>query len=274
MPVAPRLFGIPARDAPVVAVLRRGPSSWSHVARWDVEALTYEPGAWLRGTLYPQRCDLSPDGRFLCTFTLKASADWAPGATYVSVSRLPWLHALVAWGTGGTWTRGLHFTEPGGAVELVGSPDEGTADELPFGLSAVRPASYAVERRRGWVESPDTPGRADGDAWDERRGDAITMQKDSPRRDGSRLWVRGSYAAFRSFDTRWYGAPAYGIDGPGGARLLDGVQWADWAPDGRLLLATATGRLQVLDGTTVVWDRDVAAEQPDPRPPPAEALHW
>ncbi|HVD29548.1 MAG TPA: hypothetical protein VNC79_13760, partial [Mycobacteriales bacterium] len=59
----PRLFGIPARDAPVVAVLRRGPSAWAQVGRWDVGSTpSYQPGSWLRGTLYPQRCDLSPDG--------------------------------------------------------------------------------------------------------------------------------------------------------------------------------------------------------------------
>jgi hypothetical protein len=77
----PRLFGILARDAPVVAVLRRGPSSWAHIGRWDVAAATYLGGSWLRGTLYPQRCDVSPDGRFLAAMALVPRAEWAPGAT-------------------------------------------------------------------------------------------------------------------------------------------------------------------------------------------------
>lgn len=86
----PRLFGIPARDVPVVAVLRRGPSAWAQVGRWDVGVTpSYQPGSWLRGTLYPQRCDLSPDGRYLSYFTLRPHADWAPGPTYLAVSRLP-----------------------------------------------------------------------------------------------------------------------------------------------------------------------------------------
>ena len=63
--MSPRLFGIPAARAPIVAVLRRGPSDWSHVGRWDVARGLYEPGAWIRSNLYPQRCDLSPDGRLL-----------------------------------------------------------------------------------------------------------------------------------------------------------------------------------------------------------------
>ena len=66
---APRIFGIPATEAPVVALIRRGPSDWCHVGRWDVETMDFQPGSWLRGTIYPQRCDLSPDGRWLCYFT-------------------------------------------------------------------------------------------------------------------------------------------------------------------------------------------------------------
>jgi hypothetical protein len=57
-----------------VAVLRRGPSAWSHVGRWDLARGRYEPGAWIRSNLYPQRCDLSPHGRWLCYFTLKPTA--------------------------------------------------------------------------------------------------------------------------------------------------------------------------------------------------------
>src|SRR5262249_14848430 len=106
---APRIFGIPAARAPIVAVLRRGPTGWSHLGRWAVPRGGYEPGTSVRGNLSPQRCDLSPDGRWFCYFTLKGSARWEVGATYVAISRLPWLTALAAWTTCGTWTRGLHF---------------------------------------------------------------------------------------------------------------------------------------------------------------------
>lgn len=55
-----RVFGIGATAADVVAILRRGPSGWSHLGRWDIDTRSYEPGSWLHGTLYPQRCDLGP----------------------------------------------------------------------------------------------------------------------------------------------------------------------------------------------------------------------
>jgi hypothetical protein len=64
----------------------------------------------------------------------------------VAISRLPWLHALAAWRTNGTWTRGAHFVgDP--AVREVGPPDHGSVpyDRLGAGLAVTRPASYAVE---------------------------------------------------------------------------------------------------------------------------------
>jgi hypothetical protein len=87
---APRIYCIPATRAPVAAVLARGPSDWVRLGRWDVEHDEYEHGAWLAGTVYPQRCDLSPDGRWFAYFALKPSSTWDAGSTYIAVSRLPW----------------------------------------------------------------------------------------------------------------------------------------------------------------------------------------
>jgi hypothetical protein len=266
----PRLFGIPARDAPVVAVLRRGPSAWAQVGRWDVGSTpSYQPGSWLRGTLYPQRCDLSPDGRYLSYFTLRPHADWAPGPTYLAVSRLPWLTALVAWGTGGTWTRGLQFVAPGTGLDLD-PPDVGSLGPLAttYGLAYSAAASFAVERRSGWTETTDTPPRGEHDSYDERRAESIVMQRASPR-DGSVLTVRGGQAAFRGLPG-WFEPPLYALDD----EVLVDAQWADWTVDGRLLVATTAGELQVRDGAEVVWREDLAGLEPDPQPPPAEAARW
>lgn len=102
-PTPPRLYCIPATRAPVVAVLRRGPSDWAHVGRWDLSEGRYEPGAWLKARIFPRRSDLSPDGRYLSYFAHDPRADWEHGEAYVAVSKLPWLTALHAFGTCGTW---------------------------------------------------------------------------------------------------------------------------------------------------------------------------
>lgn len=166
----------------------------------------------------------------------------------MAVSRLPWATALAAWGTCGTWTRGMHFVGP--AAHEVGAVDEGDDGPLgrQLGLAYVRPASFAVERRRGWAETPDSPPATPHDPWDEKRAPSVTMQKPRPG-GGEVLRVSGAYAAFRSFDMARYVEPVYRLDGDGERdEPLDGVQWADWSADGRLLVATLDGRLQVRDG--------------------------
>src|SRR5262245_60641628 len=247
-----------------------------HLGRWDLQTPSYEPGAWLRGTIYPQRCDLSPDGRWFAYFAMKQSADWDLGATYVAFSRLPWLTALVAWGIGGAWTRGMQFMDD--VSDRAGGPpglgDLGAVYEH-FGLRMSRADSFAVERRRGWTETADTPPRDPGDAWDEARGDRIVMEKSRPGSDGwERLTVDGTYAAIRELHGVRTGV-RYELHRGNERTRLDDVQWADWDADGRLLVATMDGRLQIReDATSASWEANEGAFEPDPAPPPAEASEW
>ena len=241
-----------------------------HVGRWDLEEPRYEPGAWLHGTIYPQRCDLSPDGRWLAYFALKGSARWELGATYVAISRLPSLTAIVAWGTDGTWTRGMHFVEDPSVWE-VDEPERGDAREIRdrFGLRMSLAHSFAVERRRGWTETAATPPREADDAWDDRRGARIRMEKARPGSAGStRLRVEGTYVGMREL----HGVHTdigYSIDLGGEQRELDGIGWADWDERRRLLVATLDGRLQIRGSHEgpVEWEADEGVLVPDPAPP-------
>jgi hypothetical protein len=264
----PRVFCIPALDAPVVAVLRRGPSDWANVGRWDVSSMSYQQGAWLRGRIYPQRCDLSPDGRWLTYFVMKASARWDLGSTYIATSELPWLTAVAAWATCGTWTRGLHFERDPSAWDVF-EPDHGTVDALrgAVGLVPTEPASFAVERRRGWREVVGTPPRVRDDMWDERRAADLRLEKPRPGEPATKLEVTGEYAAFRSGPRT--SAVTYRILAGAEEEKLQGVQWADWAADGRLLVATRAGELQVRELRAWQTPAEVVADLsglvPDPR---------
>ena len=59
---------------------------------------------------------------------------------------------------------------------------------------------------------------------------------------------------------------------------LDGVVWADWDQRGRLLVATAEGRLEVraLGGRAITVEvaHDLAPLTPDPAPAPEWARQW
>jgi len=268
----PRLYGLPATGAPVVAVLRRGPSDWSHVGRWDLARNVYEPGAWLHGKLYPRRSDVSPDGRWLCYFAHDPSADWEHGTTYIAVSRLPWLTALHASGTDGTWTRGYRFTADRRA--------EGVVVTLPNGyaLAPIPTVQFANERDRGWEETPDSPPRHPNDVWDQRRN--ARLCKHQPR--GERILhveSLGAAGGELGVDQAIDGLRVcYALEGGGALDVLDDVQWADWDARGRLLVATRDGRLQVRDlrraNPAIAFEADLAALSPDPKPAPDEARHW
>lgn len=271
MSVSPRIYGIAASQAPIVAVIRRGPSDWCHIGRWDVADDTYEPGAWFRGTIYPQKCDLSPDGRWLAYSAMKVGSDWPAGDVYEAISRLPWLTALAAWNSGTTYTRGMHFTVSQ-ADSDVGDPDVGASRPVHarYGLRWTRAVQFAVERRRGWEESGDTPNREAGGHWDEKR--RVEMVKVNGDRT---LHVEGRYAAFRAGNPN-DGPPVYWTTRGDELEVLEGVQWADWDSRGRLLMATSDGRLVFRSGADSgeVEVADLAAMPPDPKPAPGWAAEW
>lgn len=271
--VAPRIYCIPATKAPVAAVFRRGPTTWSHVGRWDLAQRRYEPGAWLRGRIFPRRSDLSPDGRLLCYFAHRPTAGWEQGDAYVALSKLPWLTALHAFGTCGTWTRGFFFTEDGGSGAL-----EGAKLPIPYGLRSIPVVQFANERRRGWEEAPDSPLRDPSDAWDQRRN--ARMQKRQP--GGNRLlhveslaWAGGEFGVDQAVDGL---RVQYSMESGGDLESLDDLQWADWDRDGRLLVATRDGRLQARNLEAglvrIVFEEDLSLLAPNPSPAPDWAHHW
>ncbi|NEP17613.1 MAG: hypothetical protein F6J97_12020 [Leptolyngbya sp. SIO4C1] len=278
--VAPRIYCLPAVAAPVVAVFRRGPTRWSHLGRWLLEPARYEPGAWLRGRLFPRRSDLSPDGQWLCYFAHKPTATWPHGETYVAVSKLPWLTALQAFGTCGTWTRGYYFADSAAFTES----DKARAIALPiaYSLCPIPVVQFANERRRGWVEAPDSPPRHPQDVWDERRN--ARLQKRQP--GGKRLLclesvghAGGEFGVEQAVDGL---RCCYSLISDGNLEILDDLQWADWDATGRLLAATRCGKLQIrqleasgaASRARISFETDLSALAPAPSPAPDWAQRW
>lgn len=272
-----------ATRAPVAVVFRRGPAGYWHIGRWDLVSGEYEPGAWLRGTLYPRRCDLSPDGSLLLAFILKRTGPGFLGPTpghraYFTVSKLPWLFALAAWAESGTWTRGAYFVEtPAGQRPFVlGEPEAGDAAPLRrrYGVAATPVLQYAAERSRGWTEHEDSPPRDSGGPWDEQR--RAILQKPRPHGPG-RLVLTDQGLDIRA--PRVEGrAPTFTLERAGHVTPLADAAWADWDPRGRLLVATLDGRLEIRDPDsprhTPVSSSSLAALRPTPRPAPEWARRW
>jgi hypothetical protein len=111
-PIKPRLFVIFASDANVAVIFRRGPSDWYHVIRWDTGDDTFLRGAWFKGRIYPEKCDLAPDGGLLLCFMHKGSklrTDYSD--SWSAISRCPWLEALWLLPQGTTYGGGGRFTD-------------------------------------------------------------------------------------------------------------------------------------------------------------------
>ena len=119
---SPRLHIIFARRNPRAVVFLRGPSDWYHIILWDTARDTFENGAWFKGRIYEERCDLSPDGELLIYFALK-NGRWNTSyqGAWTAISRPPWLHALTLWPEGSTWGGGGCFHDDR-AIILRGSP--------------------------------------------------------------------------------------------------------------------------------------------------------
>jgi hypothetical protein len=271
--VAPRIYCIPATEAPVVAVFRRGPTNWSHLGRWDLAERRYEPGAWLHGRIFPRRSDLSPDGRMLCYFSHKPNATWKHGEAYVALSKLPWFTALHAFATCGTWTRGYYFSEDGGWED-----PEHVKLPIRYGLRSIPVVQFASERRRGWEETPDSPPRDPKDVWDQHRN--ARMQKRQPL--GERMlyvesvgWAGGEFGVGQAVDGL---RVRYSLESDGDLKHLDDFQWADWDREGKLLAATRSGKLQICDldseGAKILFEQDLSVLDPNPTPAPAWAQRW
>ena len=138
MSVPPRLFVVLAREAPVGVILRRGPAAWYHVVLWHTDTDLFEHGAWFKGRIYEERCDLSPDGQLFLYFALQGSR-WRTSyrGTWTAVSRPPWLHALVLWPQGDTWGGGGRFVGKRKVALWTGMPLVTHPDHPLVGLEAV-----------------------------------------------------------------------------------------------------------------------------------------
>lgn len=128
-----RLFVIRAKDAPTAIILRRGPSAWYHLIQWNLRSDSFTHGAWVRGRIYEEKCDLSSNGGlFVYSIYKTLRIDGRSYACFTAVSRPPWLKALVVWPQSSTYEGGGRFFGPN--ILRVGVDSE-PWPELPIGLT-------------------------------------------------------------------------------------------------------------------------------------------
>jgi hypothetical protein len=149
---------------------------------------------------------------------------------------------------------------------------------IPYRLQAIPAVQFATERRRGWEEAAESPRRHPQDAWDQGRN--ARMQKRQP---GGQRVLRvesighpgGEFLADQAVDGL---RVQYSLEADGQLTLLDELQWADWDREGRLLVATRSGRLQIrafgAELEETVFEEDLSDLEPKPVAAPDWARHW
>jgi hypothetical protein len=172
-----KLFVILAKSKPTAVILRRGPSRWFHVVQWDTRHDTFSSGAWFKGRIYEDRCDISPDGTLFLYFAHKGSrSGTAFTHAWTAVSRLPWLHALVLWPQGSTWGGGGRFVD-NRTVALRGVLDPPHKDFPLRGLRVAK-ADAPLHARTNDVPDSDWCGRDhEGDIVFTRAGKLFRRKK-------------------------------------------------------------------------------------------------
>lgn len=225
----PRLAVLLARDRPVGAILRRGPSRWACVLRWDVEHDDFELGDWFKGRIYERRCDLSPDGRLLAYFSAAFYAR-QPNTeiTYsrTAVSELPSLQPIISWEKDHCWHGGGLFRSKDHlwVNEPAATPTWREEDTLALTFN---------EEAHG-EDEPVYARRLDRDGWHVLvpwASDASGKPYEVRRRVGPSGW---SIVMTRSLDG-FRKVTGYELRAPDGAIQPMDAEWADFDQLGRLV---------------------------------------
>lgn len=106
-----RLFVLLARSATVGVILRRGPSEWVQMIKWETKKDVFTPGQWFHGRVYEHKCDLSPNGELFVYFAKKYTGKRLLERKYLwtAISKPPHFTALDiqfdvdTWGGGGVF---------------------------------------------------------------------------------------------------------------------------------------------------------------------------
>lgn len=103
-----------AKKAAIALVLRRGPTKWYHLIKLSIENNSLEHGAWFKGRLYENSCDISSDGRYFLYKAFKGNnRDASYKDSFTGLSEVPWLKAHWLLPIGTTYVGGGFFAESG-----------------------------------------------------------------------------------------------------------------------------------------------------------------
>lgn len=288
MPANPEchLFVIFAREAHQAVIFRHGPHLWTQIILWDTNADTFTDGQWFKGTIYTERCDVSPDASKMIYFAAKHYKRFNPDAAvknnWTAISRPPYLTAFAMWDASDTWGGGgyfeddntLYITWTEQAIEAKNQPlpekfevrsvfpkyDVGVEDGIYYNL---------LLEKRGWV-------RIEGDfSWNKilhrYESPMIVWRKDSPDHSHSLIWnmpLSGPDHSYKFKLLRHHDNAEF---------MMDSREWADWDQRGRLIYTNSGDLFRGIlrsDGIESVLLASFSSNKPKLIQSPAWARTW
>jgi hypothetical protein len=140
-------------ESPRAVVLRRGGKTYCTID-WSLADDTFSVGQWCKHKLYPQRCDISPSGRWMVYFALNGVWKSETRGAWTALSRAPYLRAVTLWPQGDTWGGGGAFyaSAPAGLEEAWDRYERmDDQSRLTYGVSGRYEARLV---RNGWSVAP------------------------------------------------------------------------------------------------------------------------
>jgi hypothetical protein len=282
-PTSARLHVILAREAHKAVIIRRGPTDWFRLSLWHTDTDTFEHGQWFRGKIYPDRSDLSPDGRLFIYFAAKNTGfNIDPNTSYdtswIAISKPPYLTALALWNVGTTYCPGGLF-EDNRTIWLPFSKGEDIAhpNHQPQGLKINTGAPldtpvffYRLERD-GWLRET---GKAAVPVawWVPTKGLSSVFWYKQPASSPFQLVLERRMIGYESTLTYFVANPVQQT-----LVTMNDFSWADWDHHGRLV-GTRRGQILAMNPEAPNEDvtvlEDVNDQIPDPQPSPDWAQRW
>jgi hypothetical protein len=249
-PPSTRIFGIVARKAPRVLILRRGPCKQVLAIMWHTDSDEFHAGQWFKGRIHEHRCDLSPSDSKLIYF---AESHRGPYQQWTAISRPPFLTALSLWAGGGAYGGGGIF-DGERSIRLnhgarTGKPEKDFRLAPSFSVNAYRvhenpkqawPLERALRQRNDWKWHQQSE-------WKQTKVNGrLAYQLIAPEvwRKARGVWILESALTGLGAPDEPHRVFTHRIlDAAGNEALkLGRSDWADWSIDGQILLGRA-GRL-------------------------------
>jgi hypothetical protein len=141
----PRLYVLLRPESPVALVIRQGPTRTFCTIAWHLARDRFEVGQWCKHKLYPERGDISPDGKWHVYFALNGQWRSETKGTWTGLAKVPYLTCVKMWPQGDTWGGG------GQIVDARDAPETPPDPPLPKAYRIIHPAPQRRLERDGWV---------------------------------------------------------------------------------------------------------------------------